>query len=171
MIFSDYMVLTVILIIAVVVDLREQRIPNVLILCGLICGVTQMVVQVSDAHILSRICALFLGIGILFIPFALGGIGAGDVKLLGLIGFLTGVKPLVTIALVSFVIGGIISCLYIIGHRYRQYGSARAVLISIMNSVPAKKILAREEGNLAIPFSVPLAVGTLVVLVTKWSVL
>ena len=76
--------------IAVWFDCRERRIPNPLVFTGMTVGLI-MGLAFGGIEGLGRSClGMIVGVGILFIPFSLGWIGAGDAKLLGAIGELIG---------------------------------------------------------------------------------
>jgi prepilin peptidase CpaA len=60
----------------------------------------------------------FVGV-LFFMPiFALGGMGAGDVKLLAALGAWLGPGPIVWVALFSLVAGGVLGLLVALGHGY-----------------------------------------------------
>lgn len=167
---SELITLLILLTISMVIDIRERRIPNLLIGLGILSGVLFMVLQMNDISVFTRISAFFLGIAILFIPFTCGGIGAGDVKLLGVIGLYVGVKALVNISLIAFILGGGFALVLIIFSRVKQFKSIPVVCVSFLNSVMTKRLLLGEEGKLALPFSIPIGIGTFVVVVLKWSI-
>jgi len=166
----ETIVLFLIIVCAVFVDMRERRIPNKLILVGLLCGVLFVGLQFGDISITDRIGGFFLGIALLFIPFAMRGIGAGDVKLLGLVGLYVGIKTIVSISLISFVVGGGIALIILAIHRLKKFKSLSTVYVSFLNSFMTKKLLLSEEGKLTLPFSIPIAIGTLLVVICKWSI-
>ena len=68
-------------------DFKIRWIPNWLIAIGLFCGVTLNAIQGSN-FLVASIMGFFVGIGVLVLPFALGWIGAGDVKFFGVVGAL-----------------------------------------------------------------------------------
>ncbi|MCY1267219.1 Type IV leader peptidase family protein [compost metagenome] len=76
--------------IAVASDLRRHRIPNWLVLMGLAVGLTGQV-QVADAAGLGDgLLGLLVGFGVFLPLYMLGGMAAGDVKLMAMVGsFLT----------------------------------------------------------------------------------
>ena len=67
--------------------------------------------------LLQGVLGLFAGIGYFFLPFAMGGMGAGDVKLMGAIGALMGWKFSVMTALYSAIVGGIMVLIYLTLYR------------------------------------------------------
>jgi len=86
---SALAVLAVMLAVAVYVELKERRIPNWLTLSGMALGL--LIAYLSGAHALaSSIVGLVVGFGFLFIFYVFGGVGGGDVKLMGASGALLG---------------------------------------------------------------------------------
>jgi prepilin peptidase CpaA len=97
-------------------DLAFKKIPNWLILFGLTGGFL-----LNGAHgasqLYSSIIGFVLGVAILLIPFAVGWVGAGDVKYLGVIGCLLGFKWLPRVLFYSAVVSGVLALTLVI---YRQ---------------------------------------------------
>ena len=96
-----------------IADLREYRIPNRLILTGLMTGLGLTVLVVLSSRSASLL-AVFLGGGLF--PLIFPGIlyygrmmGAGDIKMLCVIGFYLGLPDLLRCLLFSFVMAGVIS--------------------------------------------------------------
>jgi prepilin peptidase CpaA len=57
---------------------------------------------------------LFVGLAIFFIPFAMGGMGGGDIKMLGAVGALQGWKFVFSAAVMAAIAGGVIAIIYLI---------------------------------------------------------
>ena len=57
---------------------------------------------------------LIVGIAIFFIPFALGGMGGGDVKLLGAVGALQGWQFVLSVAIYAAIAGGVMAIIYLL---------------------------------------------------------
>src|SRR5258708_12295102 len=95
-----------ILIAAAYTDLRSHRIPNKLIVLGLImAGVFQLVA--NGAHgLLSGFLAAVLGLGCFMPLYALRAMGAGDVKLMAVVGFFTSPRGVVYAVVLSLLAGG-----------------------------------------------------------------
>lgn len=163
----ETIVLMVMLAVALVFDLRERRIPNWLICAGMAVCAGSFIINFQDINILSRVAAFGIGIAVLFVPFVMGGIGAGDVKLLGVIGLFTGIMHLINIALVSFVVGGVLGIIFILLYRLKKYKNLQTVFATIVNTHVTKEICFDDEKKLALPYSVPLAIGAVLVLVCQ----
>jgi len=84
---SALAVLAVMLAVAVYVELKERRIPNWLTLSGMALG---LLIAYMNHTMVSSIVGLFVGFGFLFIFYVFGGVGGGDVKLMGAAGALMG---------------------------------------------------------------------------------
>ncbi len=147
-------------------DLRIRKIPNWLTFSMIFSGI----ILNSYDHGLMGFEHSFFGfiIGILFllIPFTLGGVGAGDVKLLGALGSLLGPVLIFKIILVSAVFGGIFSLFFVIGKR-----RIKEVFREIKNKVTffmlTKKVLPEKLDSgqkLSIPYACAIALGTLLVI-------
>jgi prepilin peptidase CpaA len=106
-----------VVLIALITDLRERRIPNLLTFGGAIVG---LIVHTFDSGwdgLTAGLIGWVVGIALLIIPFLMGGMGAGDVKLMGAIGALMGAPFVFFTMLWTGVAGGIISIIYLLYHR------------------------------------------------------
>ena len=113
-----YMILAPALIVAFVVDYKEQIIPNRLNLTLLEIGlVFAFAYGLSNIAIsINMILGMFAGAGIFTLITLIGGLvygkeamGFGDVKLMGVIGLFFGLSNVIVITLVAFLIGAILS--------------------------------------------------------------
>jgi prepilin peptidase CpaA len=94
-------------------DLRIRRIPNWLIVTGLFCGVMLNAFQ-GSSHLVQSIAGFAVGIAVLILPFALGWMGAGDVKYFGVVGALLGVSWLPRVFFYSALVAGLIAVSYLL---------------------------------------------------------
>ncbi|HPZ64409.1 MAG TPA: prepilin peptidase, partial [Bacillota bacterium] len=83
-------ILILLLMGAVYFDLTRRRIPNYLTIPAMVWGLLSYAVDSGWTGLWESLLGLLAGIGIFVIPFLLGGMGGGDVKLMGAIGALTG---------------------------------------------------------------------------------
>jgi prepilin peptidase CpaA len=88
-VLADFVLLIVILI-CLVTDLRERRIYNKIVFPAVAAGIILNTAQFGLPGLRTSITGLLIGVMLFIVPFALGGLGAGDVKLLGAVGALKG---------------------------------------------------------------------------------
>lgn len=108
--------LLVILMIAAIIDIRSRQVPNTLVLTGL----AATLVLLPIFHLLPFAHALAGSIAglLFFLPFyIIGMMGAGDVKLLAIVGSVLGPSELIQATVHIFIAGGIVTVLYLIARR------------------------------------------------------
>lgn len=115
----DVMLLMVLLI-AVVMDLRSSRIPNWLTVPAMGFALAGHVWVNHTDGLLFSLAGLAAGLGPFFLLYLAGGIGAGDVKLMAAIGAFVGLYGVLSSAWLAMIIGGI----YAMGAMCYQWGLA-----------------------------------------------
>jgi len=113
------LVLAVLLACATWTDLRSRRIPNVLVCCGLLAGLALQTsvtpggglfsVPFGAIGLLWSVAGIAVGLLMLLPMYALGAMGAGDVKLLAMIGGFLGPMDTIGAGLTSMLAGGLLS--------------------------------------------------------------
>src|SRR5580692_6343045 len=107
--------LGILVAIAAVFDIRYRRIPNWLVLAGIIVGLAWNVY--SSDHWSSGLLRSLKGLGlgfILYFPlYLIRARGAGDVKLLAAVGAITGPGNCFWIFLLTAVLGGVIAVVFL----------------------------------------------------------
>ncbi len=110
-------VLSAILLSSAFTDLKSQKIPNYLTLSGMIAALTLYSFAAGFDGFLFSLKGIAVGIGVMLIPYLLGGMGAGDAKLMGAVGGFLGAKGVLGAFLLTAVIGGIYALLTIFFFR------------------------------------------------------
>ena len=96
----------VLVIVAAVHDLREFRIPNRLIVAGIVVGVSVIVIRAfTGEYIGNYILGTLAGLAGMTFLYIIRAVGAGDVKLFAVLGLLTGLEFVVQLMVVSFITG------------------------------------------------------------------
>ncbi|HHW15700.1 MAG TPA: hypothetical protein GXX28_12345 [Firmicutes bacterium] len=103
--------LAAIVLLAAAGDVRSRRIPNLLTLPGLVLGLLLGALAAGWMGFWQSLLGAAAGLGLLFLPFALGGLGAGDVKLLAMVGAFGGPAFAFRSFLAAALIGGAASAL------------------------------------------------------------
>lgn len=107
-------VLFVVLAICVYTDVAARKIYNFVLLPACVSAMLYHFLTGGLGLGWWSVQGLLLGIVLLIIPFAMGGIGAGDVKLLGVIGALKGPEFVLIAFLAGAIVGGVMSAVYLI---------------------------------------------------------
>jgi len=103
---TTYFIIAIISIIAIY-DLLHCKIPNHLILVLTAVAISHMLITHGLHGFILSIGGLFLGMALLMIPYAMGGMAAGDVKLMGAVGAALGPAGVFMAFLYSAVAGGL----------------------------------------------------------------
>jgi prepilin peptidase CpaA len=105
------------LALAAVWDLRTRRIPNWLTFGGSLAGLGVNVAIAHERGAFTSLTGWALGVGLLLIPFLLGGIGGGDVKLLGMAGAWGGPGYAFATLFFGAMVGGVLALILLIQSR------------------------------------------------------
>jgi prepilin peptidase CpaA len=112
------------LIAAVVYDVRYLKIPNILTFPTMLAGMVYYTLTGGGAGFLFSLGGLVTGLAVLFILFLMGAMGAGDAKLMGAIGALSGTHAVLNAALFSMVAGAVYALILILF----RYSACKEVL-------------------------------------------
>src|SRR5690349_371597 len=93
--------------VAVFFDLRARRIPNILTFGAAALAIVAHAIDGGASGALAAIAGWLVGAAIFFPVFALGGIGAGDIKLLAAVGALLGPAAAGWVCLFTGIAGGV----------------------------------------------------------------
>jgi prepilin peptidase CpaA len=95
--------------IAMYSDFRWRKIPNCLTLPAIVLGFFLNFLGNSWNGLLFSLVGLFVGMGLLMLPYLLGGMGGGDVKFMGAVGAFLGSYPILNVFLYATLVGGAIA--------------------------------------------------------------
>ena len=114
-------VLLLILMAAVYMDYRQNRIPNWMVIFGIISGFVISYVHGGIGTVLEGFLGMFLPIIFLYPLFMIGAIGAGDLKLFAVAGSYLGIKGITISFMVAFMVGAIISLVKMLRfHNFKE---------------------------------------------------
>ncbi|MGI6097042.1 MAG: prepilin peptidase [Dethiobacteria bacterium] len=105
-----HLFLQLLLLVIAFIDLEHRRVPNILIVIGFAFGLCFQLFF-SQHGWGQALAGMFLGGGIflLIIVISRGGMGAGDMKLMALVGFYLGLADTLMVIFFAFVFGGLSS--------------------------------------------------------------
>ena len=112
--------LTVVLVTATFTDLRSSRIPNLLTFTAMAIGLIAHACLAGSQGLLFSLEGIGVGLGLFLLFYASGGIGAGDVKLMGAVGAMVGPYDALIAGLLAILVGGV----YALGAMCYQWGVA-----------------------------------------------
>jgi len=162
----DFSILLV-TVLSVSFDLTVRRIPNWIIAFGLAGGLllnaSQGFVQFSHS-----LLGFIAGIAVFIVPFAVGWMGAGDVKYFGVVGALLGVEWLPRVLFYSIVVAGVIAvgCVSVSRFNSRFLKDAwidcKLAIFSLGRVLPDSIGKRTAKGADSVPWGVAIGAGTLV---------
>lgn len=155
------MIITFILFLALsisfITDIKERLILNIVTFPAIILGLVLNTFQNGWEGLLFSFIGLLLGFGLLVIPYALGGIAAGDVKLLAAIGALKGASFVFSSFIYTSIIGCLIAILFLV-KRKELFSSLKRIFISA--KLKTLDSLDKTEMTETLPYGVAIALGT-----------
>ncbi len=162
---TTYVIALILAGVACVTDLKSGRIPNVLTFGGALAALVFHGITGRGDGLLVACGGWVVGVAVFFAPFALGGLGAGDVKLLAALGAWLGPADAVWLALYAGVAGGVIALSVALARGYLRQALAniRLLLTHWRVSGPGQLheiSLAGSKGP-RLAYAVPILVGTL----------
>lgn len=128
---TNYILLLPVLVFAMVSDIRTHKIPNALCVYGIVAALVYWILADTDAIFYKLLPGMCIPFFVLFCLYVIRALGAGDVKLMCVVGTYIGVDVLMVIGL-TFVITaiyGIVVCIRHIGEAIKQgmYGGRRQI--------------------------------------------
>lgn len=176
-------VLVVFLILCSFEDARNKMIPNKYTIPALLAGFVLMTMNNGLDGLKNSFFGFLFGFLIFLIPFILGFMGAGDVKLMAAIGALKGLTFTTYALLATGLVGGIMVIIYAIYKKQmfktiiNMFGIiikplVKSIYLNTGNKLAGKLFnyfekIKKEHGDLYIPYAIPIAVGTFGVLASN----
>ncbi len=169
--FLGEVLVGLLLLLAVIFDQRERRIPNVLILVGLLLGMGWNVYAQGWTGIIFSLKGLGSGLALLFIPFAMRGMGAGDVKLLGVVGTFKGALFAFHTFIFMAIWGGLIAVMLLLirGQLGKTLGRLWVgMLLALSKARKMKESVEVSNSGICFPYALAIALGAVSAYLFKW---
>ena len=167
-------VVTITLIVAAVVDGFELKVPNWITFPMVIAGWVYSVVFASSLGMTWyeglgwSLFGTVVGLALLLPAYAIGGMGAGDVKLLAGVGaWMHGEHTFYAFCL-SAIVGAVLAVAMVLVRRawnkhYSQFWVIANEIMTIRNPEELSTIAAdRKSSMLLLPYGIPIAIGTII---------
>jgi len=155
-----------ILSISAIIDYRAQKIPNLITFPTVIIALLYHFFTRGIDGLIFSTFGLATGIGLLIVPYMLGGMGAGDAKLMGAVGAILGSKSVFVAFLLTALIGGIYALITILFNRKQFKDFFKKQLITLKLFILTRKFIPdpveESEGKPRLCYGVAIALGTFI---------
>ena len=168
--------LVLLLLVAVRQDVQTHLIPNKVVFTGVILGITLngFVTQGWGFNTsvpgglgwFSAFNGLCVGIAVLLPLYWLRAMGAGDVKLMGMVGSFLGATDVLGVALATFIAGGLMALTMIMWSKqfFRMLGNIKLVLLGCLVKVSSGELPIMNDLPISVgqlPYALAISVGTI----------
>jgi prepilin peptidase CpaA len=171
--------LTALVIAVSVFDLRERRIPNVIVFPAALIGLALNLIFKGWEGLGFGLKGLAVGFALLFIPYLVGAMKAGDVKFLAAIGAFAGANDVIRALLLTLLIYPLFAVVAVLRERKLTltWLRFRRVFLNFLGAfIPGLKLYAvrldarddKTVSSVTTPFGVAIAAGTLVAIYTNF---
>jgi prepilin peptidase CpaA len=176
---STAVLITAFVVAISIFDIRERRIPNFLVFPAILIGLTLNVTLSGWGGLVFGLKGLAVGFALLFIPYLVGGMKAGDVKFLAAIGVFTGATDVVRALLATVLCYPLLAAVAVIKEKKLKitWLRFRRVLFDFLGFfVPGLRLYAirldgqddKSVASATTPFGVAIAAGTLIAIYTSF---
>jgi prepilin peptidase CpaA len=153
---------------ACVTDVRSRRIPNVLTFGFAAAALVFHALDGGVSGLMMSVGGWLAGVLMMGVPFALGGLGAGDVKLAAALGAWLGPMAAVWIGLYSGVAGGVMALAVAVSTGYLRTAWSNISLLlmhwRLAGPTPLDGVTLATSGGPRLAYAAPILVGTVVTL-------
>lgn len=154
-------ILMIILIISFLTDLIQRKVLNIITFPSMIAGFIYHTFTNGWDGFLFCLSGFLLGFALLFIPFLMGGMGAGDVKLLAAVGALKGPTFVFYTFFFTALIGGVIALLILV-RKKKIWSLLKQIVFSLMirdKTVSISQMTATNQ-SVSFPYGIAIVLGT-----------
>lgn len=165
--------LGLLLIVAVISDLRARKIPNLLLGIGIIAAFAWNFYFQGLGGLMFSLKGFGVGVVLLVIPFMMGGMGSGDVKLLGMIGAFQGPSYAFSTFIWMALIGGVLAMFYLIKDgqllsTFNRLGRGMVNAVKLQQGSVFLNSVEKKEFKVYFPYGVAIALGALAAYWKGW---
>jgi prepilin peptidase CpaA len=160
--------LSIVLIVAAVIDGWKLKVPNWITLPLVLSGWVYSTAYFGWEGLGWSLLGTMVGLALLLPAYAIGGMGAGDVKLLAGVGAWVWATTTLYAFCVSAIIGGVIAVAMVVLRRDWQHHSNKfwtivAEILEIRDPNALSAIAAeRKSTMLLLPYGIPIAIGSII---------
>ncbi len=159
--------LTVVLVLAAVIDGWKLKVPNWLTFPLILLGWGCSWAMFGWSGLWASFQGTAVGLGLLLPAYAIGGMGAGDVKLLAGVGAWLGMTDTLWAFVISAVVGAVLAVGMVLyrgawKHHQQQFMEIVQEILTVRNPEElAARAAERKPQMLLLPYGIPIAIGTI----------
>ena len=146
-------------------DLRTRHIPNLLTFGGAALGILYALVAHGASGAATGLGGWLAGVAVFLPFFLLGGMGAGDVKLVACFGAWLGPRAAIWVALYSAIAGGVMAVVLALATGYLRQAVRNIWLLMAhwraLGFTPHPELTLERSGGVRLPYALPIAAGAL----------
>jgi prepilin peptidase CpaA len=156
-----------ILVLAATIDGWKLKVPNWVTFPMIIAGWTYAGSCSGWSGLGASMAGTALGLGLLLPAYAIGGMGAGDVKLLAGVGAWIGVNDTLWAFAISALVGGLIAVVMVAcrkkwKHHQQQFVAIVDEIFLVRDPARLSALAAeRKSRMMLLPYGIPIAIGTI----------
>jgi prepilin peptidase CpaA len=157
--------------VAAMTDIRSRRIPNWLTYSAMLLGVGLHTIANGAQGFFFSTGGLFLGLALLIVFYLAGGMGAGDIKLMGAVGALLGPKGVFIAFIFTALVGGIYAIvLLLVRFRVTETVVRLSTMFSSLRSGTGLTSISADQTRkmLVLNYGVAIALGVFLSII--WNV-
>jgi prepilin peptidase CpaA len=152
-------------------DMMYRKIPNTLILVVMLSGLLYTVYMLGIAGIIISFFGISTGLLLLLIPYALGVMAAGDVKLMGAVGAALGPSGVIVAFLYSSIAGGIYAIILMFTGRLGDF--PKRLWNTLQTFYYTRQLIydkpQRPDQQVKLCYGVAIAAGTILYIVLEMT--
>jgi prepilin peptidase CpaA len=159
--------LSAILVFAAVIDGLKLKVPNWITLPLVVGGWVYSTAYFGWEGLGWSLLGTVIGLALLLPAYAVGGMGAGDVKLLAGVGAWMGGTTTLYAFCVSAIVGGVIAIVMVVWkhdwyhHTYQFWAIVNEILEVRDPNVLSAMAAKRKSAMLLLPYGIPIAIGSI----------
>ena len=158
---------TVTLIVAAVIDGLKLKVPNWITFPMILSGWVYSTVAFGWEGLAASLLGTAVGLGLLLPAYAIGGMGAGDVKLLAGVGAWMGAITTAYAFCLSALVGGVIAVAMVLYRRaWEKHRQQFWTILNEVTTIRDPELLSaiaaeRKKSMLLLPYGIPIALGSI----------
>ena len=157
----------VVLIIAAYIDGKQLKVPNWITFPMVLSGLVYSTVVGGWEGLGAGLLGMTVGLLTLLPLYSIGGMGAGDVKLMAGIGAWMGVMPTVWAFVATVIVGAVMSVIMVLWSKEweKHYGQFIMIIMEIFSVKDPRKLTdiakERKPRMKLLPYGIPICIGSI----------